>query len=42
MALADHPIYPQFSKKLVVTSFNTPDMKGDEERICQCPPISDP
>lgn len=32
-ALPDHPIYPQFSRKLVVTGFNTPDMEGDEERI---------
>lgn len=33
MALPDHPIYPQFARKLVVTGFNTPDMDGDEERI---------
>ncbi|MCW3168897.1 hypothetical protein OMO38_10225 [Chryseobacterium sp. 09-1422] len=33
MALPDHPIYPQFARKLVVTGFNTPDMEGDEERI---------
>jgi len=33
MPLADHPIYPQFSRKLVVTGFNTADMEGDEERI---------
>lgn len=31
--LPDHPIYPQFARKLVVTGFNTPDMEGDEERI---------
>lgn len=33
MPLPDHPIYPQFARKLVVTGFNTPDMQGDEERI---------
>lgn len=33
MQLPDHPIYPQFARKLVVTGFNTPDMEGDEERI---------
>lgn len=33
MALPDHAIYPQFSRKLVVTGFNTPDMEGNEERI---------
>lgn len=33
IALPDHPIYPQFSRKLVVTGFNTPDMEGDEDRI---------
>lgn len=31
--LPDHPIYPQFARKLVVTGFNTPEMQGDEERI---------
>lgn len=31
--LPDHPIYPQFARKLVVTGFNTPDMDDDEERI---------
>ncbi|BFO64135.1 hypothetical protein [Chryseobacterium sp. KCF3-3] len=33
IALPDHPIYPQFARKLVVTGFNTPDMEGDEDRI---------
>lgn len=33
MPLPDHPIYPQFSRKIVVTGYNTPDMEGDEERI---------
>ncbi|MGE4513127.1 MAG: hypothetical protein AB7E26_04835 [Chryseobacterium sp.] len=32
-ALPDHPLYPQFARKLVVTGFNTPDMEGDEDRI---------
>lgn len=31
--LPDHPLFPQFSRKLVVTGFNTPDMEGDEDRI---------
>ncbi|WP_374459182.1 hypothetical protein [Chryseobacterium taeanense] len=31
--LPDHPLYPQFARKLVVTGFNTPDMEGDEDRI---------
>lgn len=31
--LPEHPIYPQFARKLVVTGFNTPDMEGDEDRI---------
>lgn len=33
MALPDHPLYPQFSRKLVVTGFNTPDMGDTEDRI---------
>jgi len=34
MALPDHPVYPQFARKLVVTGFNTPDLENDtEERI---------
>ncbi|REC64061.1 hypothetical protein DRF65_00355 [Chryseobacterium pennae] len=33
VVLPDHPIYPQFARKLVVTGFNTPDMEGDEDRI---------
>ncbi|MEC3875923.1 hypothetical protein [Chryseobacterium salviniae] len=33
ISLPDHPIYPQFARKLVVTGFNTPDMEGEEERI---------
>ncbi|KFF13126.1 hypothetical protein IW15_10210 [Chryseobacterium soli] len=33
IALPDHPVYPQFARKLVVTGFNTPDMEGDEDRI---------
>ncbi|PIF44934.1 hypothetical protein CLU96_1933 [Chryseobacterium sp. 52] len=33
IALPDHPMYPQFARKLVVTGFNTPDMEGDEDRI---------
>jgi hypothetical protein len=33
IALPDHPIYPQFARKLMVTGFNTPDMEGDEDRI---------
>ena len=33
-ALPDHPVYPQFARKLVVTGFNTPDLENDnEERI---------
>ncbi|MDV7696306.1 hypothetical protein N6B72_05170 [Chryseobacterium soli] len=31
--LPDHPIYPQFARKLVVTGFNSPDIEGDEDRI---------
>lgn len=33
VVLPDHPIYPQFARKLVVTGFNTPDMEGKEDRI---------
>lgn len=33
IGLPDHPVYPQFARKLVVTGFNTPDMEGDEDRI---------
>lgn len=33
VTLPDHPLYPQFSRKLVVTGFNTPDMEGNEDRI---------
>ena len=33
MPLPDHPLYPQFSRKLVVTGFNTPDMGDNEDRI---------
>ena len=33
MPLEDHPLYPQFSRKLVVTGFNTPDMGDTEDRI---------
>jgi hypothetical protein len=33
ITLPDHPTYPQFSRKLVVTGFNTPDMEGQEDRI---------
>lgn len=33
MPLADHPLYPQFSRKLVVTGFNTPDIGDTEDRI---------
>ncbi|GEN71567.1 hypothetical protein [Chryseobacterium lathyri] len=33
IGLPDHPMYPQFSRRLVVTGFNTPDMEGDEDRI---------
>ncbi|MDN4014475.1 hypothetical protein QX233_18545 [Chryseobacterium gambrini] len=33
MMLPDHPMYPQFARKLVVTGFNTPDMEGGEDRI---------
>lgn len=33
IALPDHPIYPQFARKLVVTGFNTPDMGDTEDRI---------
>lgn len=33
IALPDLPIYPQFSRRLVVTGFTTPDMEGDEDRI---------
>lgn len=33
LPISDHPIYPQFARKLVVTGFNTPDMKDDEDRI---------
>lgn len=31
--IPDHPVYPQFSRKLVVTGFNTPDTKEGEDRI---------
>lgn len=31
--IPDHPIYQQFSRKLVVTGFNTPEMEGGEERV---------
>lgn len=31
--LPDHPIYPQFIRKLSVTGFNTPDMPGTQDRI---------
>ncbi|HCM34123.1 hypothetical protein [Chryseobacterium sp.] len=31
--LPDHAMFPQFTRKLVVTGFNTPDMEGDEDRI---------
>ncbi|MBB4807471.1 putative cupredoxin-like copper-binding protein [Chryseobacterium defluvii] len=33
ITLPDHPVYPQFSRKLVVAGFNTPDMEGSEDRI---------
>lgn len=33
IGLPDHPVYPQFKRKLVVSGFNTPDMEGDEDRI---------
>lgn len=31
--LPDHPVYPQFARKLAVTGFNTPDTKEGEDRI---------
>lgn len=33
IGLPDHPIYPQFSRKLVVTGFNSPELASPEERI---------
>ncbi|MGD1319148.1 hypothetical protein [Chryseobacterium sp. 2R14A] len=33
MQLPEHPVYPQFARKLVVTSFNPPEIEGDEDRI---------
>lgn len=32
-ALPEHPLYPQFNRRLVVTGFTTPDMEDDEDRI---------
>jgi len=31
--LPDHPIYPQFSRKLIVTGFSNPNLEKPEERI---------
>lgn len=31
MDLPDHPLYPIFKRKLVVTGFNTPDLENDDE-----------
>ena len=33
MSLPDHPIYPQFSRKLIVTGFSNPNLEKPEERI---------
>lgn len=33
IGLPDHPIYPQFSRKIVVTGFNSPELASPEERI---------
>lgn len=33
LAIPDHPIYPQFNRKLVVAGFSNPDMDLPEERI---------
>jgi hypothetical protein len=33
MPLPDHPIYPQFSRKLMVTGFSNPNLEKPEERI---------
>lgn len=33
MPLPDHPIYPQFSRKLIVTGFSNPNLEKPEERI---------
>lgn len=33
MQLPAHPVYPQFARKLVVTSFNPPEIEGEEDRI---------
>lgn len=33
ITLPDHPMFSQFTRKLVVTGFNTPDMEGSEDRI---------
>ncbi|MEI7488990.1 MAG: hypothetical protein WCJ72_16595 [Chryseobacterium sp.] len=33
MAIPDHPVYPQFSRKLIVSGFSNPDMDLPEERI---------
>lgn len=33
MAIPDHPVYPQFNRKLIVAGFSNPDMDLPEERI---------
>ncbi|WP_027380296.1 hypothetical protein [Chryseobacterium daeguense] len=33
MPIPDHPVYPQFSRKLIVSGFSNPDMELPEERI---------
>lgn len=33
MPLPDHPIYPQFSRRLIVSGFSNPDIEKPEERI---------
>lgn len=34
MPLPDHPIYPQFSRSLIVSGFSNPNLEKPEERIC--------
>ena len=33
MPLPDHPIFPQFSRKLIVSGFSNPDIDKPEDRI---------
>lgn len=33
MPIPDHPVFPQFSRKLIVSGFSSPDLDEPEERI---------